>query len=1252
MKIQKQISAFLILSCLISFRLAAQQSNFDFIENKGQWDSQVKFMSNIATGAFFLEKKGFTVLLKNADELKKNRDIIHGGGHSTANSGSGTGTYGGNNTGNAGNSNLRSTNANTALPSMPVSAPIDVHEHAYKVSFEGANDDVQLIPEKVQESYNNYFIGNDPSKWASNCKIYKGIVYRNMYPGIDVRYYSENGALKYDIVVNPGANPNSIEMKYEGADKLLIKNNQLFIKTSVGDVKELEPYSYQFDKNGKADVNCKFEIVNNNTVRFKIKSYSKTQPLIIDPTVIFCSFSGSTTDNWGFTATPGPDGSLFGGGIVDGNGYPTTTGAFQKTHGGSHWDIGLTRFSPDGSSRIYSTYLGGTGDDFPLSMISDANANLVLMGRTYSTNFPGKTVLPTTAGGTTPATGADLVVVKFNAAGTALIGSMRIGGTGLDACNIEDQRITSARRTRTIRFYGDDSRGEVILDKANNIYVATQTQSVDFPMVNAMQSTKSGLQDGVILKIDPSCSNIIFSTYLGGDGDDGVFVMDISPTTGNLYVAGTTNSTNFPGPKTGVKQPALNAAAGAVDPPPDGFVSEIANDGSAIIATTYLGTPSYDAIYGIKFDKLGFPYIMGITEGSWPVFNATYSVANSRQFVVKLKKDLSDYVYSTVFGSGGSSHDPNISPVAFLVDRCENVYVSGWGGSPFLQGDIFGQQGVVGMPITPNAVKSFTDNKDFYFIVIRKDAASLLYGSFFGQGGNGPSGFGEHVDGGTSRYDQQGVIYQAICANCEGNSNVGGAPLPPFPTTPNVVGPRNGAGNNGCNLGVVKIAFNFAGVGAGVRAFINGVFDTAGCVPLTVEFRDTVRNATSYEWNFGDGSPAVFTKNFDIQHTYNLVGDYKVMLVGIDSTTCNIRDTVYTTVRVRNNEAFLSFKASKLQPCQSLSYQFTNTSTYSPTAPPFTNTSFTWDFGDGTPPVVSGPAAVTHNYSAPGTYSVHLTLTDTSYCNAPEIDTLLLRVAPLVKAQFETAPLACIPDNAVFNNTSLAGSDFIWDFGDGTTSTDAGAVVTHLYTVAGSYTIKLIAIDTSTCNKIDSTSKTITLADKPTAAFTYSPITPQENFPYTFTNASSADAIRFKWFFGDGDSLITASRADFDHQYNETGKFRAMLVAFNSTGCSDTTYHDLTVIIVPKLDLPNAFTPTQNSVNNMIYVRGYGIGKMKWRIYNRFGNLVFESNSPTIGWDGKYKGVIQPMDVYAYTLEVEFTDGTRATKKGDITLLR
>ena len=266
---------------------------------------------------------------------------------------------------------------------------------------------------------------------------------------------------------------------------------------------------------------------------------------------------------------------------------------------------------------------------------------------------------------------------------------------------------------------------------------------------------------------------------------------------------------------------------------------------------------------------------------------------------------------------------------------------------------------------------------------------------------------------------------------------------------------------------------------------------------------------------------------------------------------------------------------------------------------------------------------------------------------------LYSRVAPLVKAQFETPPVGCIPNNAVFENTSLAGASFVWDFGDGTPPvTDNGATVAHLYTQPGDYFVKLVATDTSTCNKVDSITRSVTMSVKPTAAFTFAPVTPQENTPNTFTNTSSTDAVRFKWLFGDGDSLLTASRAPFDYQYNTSGTYNAMLIAYNAAGCPDTAIRNIVVLVTPRLDLPNAFTPLSSGNNSVIYVRGFAIGRMNWRIYNRFGNLVFQSSSQRIGWDGKFKGVIQPMDVYAYTLEVEFTDGTRATKKGDITLLR
>lgn len=259
-------------------------------------------------------------------------------------------------------------------------------------------------------------------------------------------------------------------------------------------------------------------------------------------------------------------------------------------------------------------------------------------------------------------------------------------------------------------------------------------------------------------------------------------------------------------------------------------------------------------------------------------------------------------------------------------------------------------------------------------------------------------------------------------------------------------------------------------------------------------------------------------------------------------------------------------------------------------------------------------------------------------------------MAALVDAKFNTPPTGCAPYDAVFNNVSQGGQQFFWDFGDGTTSTQSSP--THTYTVPGTYIVKLIAIDSSTCNIIDSTSFTITVYSLPVAGFSSAPQPPVVNTPIVFTNLSSTDAVRFKWIFGDGDSLITTSRAPVSHEYNATKTYDACLVAYNINDCEDRTCTQVSTLIEPALDVPNAFTPLSGDVNSLIFVRGFGIAKMKFIIWSRWGEKVFETNSKKIGWNGQYKGKLLPMDVYAYTLEVEFSDGTKGAKKGDITLIR
>jgi len=1175
--------------------LAFQQSiaQMEFVENKGQWDQEVKYKGDFTSGSFFLRQKGFSVLLHNAEEWDKISSSMHGRNHSK-----------------------------TAIDEK-----IILHSFFYDVDFEGASDLSQCLPEKQIKTYNNYFIGNDASKWKSECKIFQAVQFKNIYPNIDIRYYTEGDRLKYDFIIYPGADPSQIVMNYRGPEKVYKENDQLVIKTTAGEVKELYPYSYQPDPSGnRIQIGCHYQ-VENNKVSFYLGNYDKTKMMIIDPAIIFSSFTGSAVDNWGYTATPGPDGSFYAGGIAFGNGYLTSPGAYQTTYNGGVFegvlkghDIAIFKFNSNGTDRLYATYLGGNGNEQPHSMIVDAQGNLIVAGRSFSVNYP--TTIPVIG----PGGNNDIVITKFNATGTALIGSVKIGGSGNDGVNIRSKYESPDGADRTRRNYGDDARSEVILDNSNNIILASCTQSNNFPVIGNSLNTAGyggGQQDGVILKFNPNLSTYLFGSYFGGSGDDACFVATFNPVNNDLYVAGGTTSNNLPGNKIGAIYP--NYQGGTTD----GFVVKLRLDGTGINKTTYLGTTGIDMVYGLKFDRAGYPYVMGTTTGVWPVLNATYSNPNSAQFISKLKPDLSGFSYSTVFGTGSLS--PNISPIGFMVDRCENVYVSGWGGGiNVFKG--YSNGNTNGLPLV-NSLSGANppDGEDFYFFVLKKNASDILFASNFGQY-RGTTG--DHVDGGTSRFDENGTIYQAMCANCNGGAT--------FPTTTGAWRRLNGSSN--CNEAAVKIEMNFSGVAAGPRSSINAILnDTAGCVPFRVDFSDTLQKAKKYYWDFGNGlRDTTLAPDYSTFTTYNTVGVYTVRVIAEDSLTCNIRDTFYLKIKAGDNLATLDFAAVKDLPCTSLSYSFNNLST--PTRGSFSSQSFSWDYGDGSPRQTSFNGS--HNYPAVGTYTVALYLNDDNFCNSPDSKKLILKVNPLVEAKLSTPPVGCVPYNALFTNLS-GTSDVTWEFSDGSTTNVENPV--KLFSTPGTYQVRIIARDPNTCNLIDTSDYfSFIVSERPNAAFTWQPNPPITNTPTQFTNLSTG-ATHYLWNFGDGQS---STQENPIYQYISTDNFNAQLIAYNQYECTDTFTLVVRTLIDPLLDVPNAFTPGRFGENSVIKVKGFGISKLDWKIYNRWGQLVFQSNNIYKGWDGTFKGKLQPMDVYAYTLEANLTNGQFVKKTGDITLIR
>ena len=1239
----KKIGRPVLLSAILILCTGVVFAQLQFVENKGQWDKKIVFKGDLNFGSFILKQDGgFKIVLYHPDDLLAITSRFHGGLNKPADNNKKTTTL--------------AAGKDTVIKSL--------RGHAYEVSFVNANPHPQVLTDKPLSAYSNYIIGSDSSKWRNGCKIYRGITFKNIYQNIDVRYYTSNGQLKYDIIVHPGGDLGNVVMYYDGVKDLTLKNGTLIIKTSVGEVKELFPISFQPGEKGRAEIASAYRL-EGNYVSFKLNEpYDPKKTLVIDPTLVFSSFSGSKSDNWGYTATYDAQGNFYAGGIVFGSGYPVTNGAFQSNFAGGNngtgeggqgvdmngFDIGIMKFNSTGSTVLYATYIGGSaGNEQPHSLVVDGSGNLIIAGRTTSSDYPMKNPLTgSTKNLYGPGGGQDIILTKLNSTG-GMIGSMRIGGSKDDGVNIRTKDISPYGTESIRRNYGDDARSEVVLDAAGNVYLVSCTQSpTDFPVVNGFQTASNGNtsyhQNAVVIKAAPDLSSIIFSTYLGGSGNDAAFALALNPVNNNIYLAGATTSTNFPG--------ASNSFNGGIC---DGFISIISNGATpALVTSKYFGTASADQLYGIQFNKSGSNvFVSGTTEGVMPVvnspFNTSYGQAKGNQFIIKLSADLSTVVYSANYGNGGTS--PNISPAAFLVDICENVYVSGWGGG--LDGN-YSNQGTSGMtakaaPDGTQPLSATTDGNGFYFFVLEKNAASQLYGGFFGdrkmqvdQNGNvfGPAGDfnGVHVDGGTSRFDNNGVVYQSICA-CGPDPNM---------TTPNVAYPNNAAYQSSsgyaCNLLALKVAFNLTGVTASIQPTVNGAYDTVGCVPMTLSFTDTIGKGKTFVWNFGDGTPQTTTTTPTVSHTYNSIGRFTIMLVAIDSSSCNIADTAYVSIKVGKNIVTPSFVPQKIGGCNSNTFQFTNTSTA--VDPIYNSNSFLWNFGDGSPLVSAGINSVNYTYQSAGKYNVSLIAVDTSFCNAPDTVSQLIQLVANVKAAFTVHQTGCVPYNAVFTNTSTGGTSFAWNFGDGQTSTMPNP--THLYQDTGTYTIQLIANDPSTCNLTDTSYSTVTVYGIPTSLFTYSPNPSQENTPTQFTNESQ-NATGYQWLFGDGD---TSMEVNTSHQYTMTDTFKVCLVATNIIGCTDTSCQLVAAVVKPLLDVPNAFTPGKFGTNSVIKVMGFGISKMDWRIYNRWGQLVFESNSKDIGWDGTYKGVLQPMDVYTYTLDVQFFNGVNYRKTGDITLLR
>lgn len=788
--------------------------------------------------------------------------------------------------------------------------------HHYRMKFINANQpNVEGSVEAPH--YENYFLGKERN-WRTEVHPVEEVLLSELYDGVDMRIYTRYGQLKYDLLSSSADHINQVAFYYDGVEDIRIIDGRLHVYTSVGENIEIRPYVY--NPESKKAIDAAYSL-SGDTLRFVIDE-DYHGPVVVDPTFIFSTFTGSTKDNWGYSATFDPlDSSVYVAGIVRlamGN-YPTTTGAFDTTFNGSV-DVSITKFSSDGKTLLYSTYLGGGSIEQPSSIIADTLGQLVVMGSTGSVNFPTTqnaydTVFNAGASAAvnifTYPQGVDMFVTVFNASGTGLIGSTYAGGTGSDAVNL-NMAIN----------YGDEVRGEVIISPWNTILIATSTTSTDIPLVRTSATGISGKQDGWLVELPMDCSDLLWSTPFGGTEDDAGLAIRVSEVTGDIYVAGGTESATLPNTTNGAFPSAFVGR--------DGYISVIDSASRAPINTTFNGTSSFDMNFLMDLDRNGNVYVFGQTRGQYPTSPNAINQLNHSLFVHEFDPSLGSSMRSMAFGNG-FSNSLALSPTAFLVDRCGDVYISGWGGSTNSV-----SSSTRNMFVTNDAFQDTTDGSDLYFAVIDAGFQRYNYATFFG--GLGPA---EHVDGGTSRFDDRGVMYQAICAGCPGSSN--------YPTFPTDVHSRDNGSTN-CNLAVTVISFDQQNADVELA-----VPDTV-CAPFDLFVIDTIVGADIVIWDFGNGD--IDTSFAVPQRLYTAPGTYTIRVIGLD-TNCFSSDTATVTFEVVNPAADAAFGLN-YDPCDpNLTVSLVTANQ---------NSAYFWDFGDGTTDTTTGNT--THVFPSVGEFTI------------------------------------------------------------------------------------------------------------------------------------------------------------------------------------------------------------------------------------------------------------------------------------------
>jgi hypothetical protein len=526
----------------------------------------------------------------------------------------------------------------------------------------------------------NYFIGNDRKNWITNIPTYAKVRYEELYPGIDLICYGNQQQFEYDFVVRPGADPQAIQMAFPGAERAEVDaGGDLVVHAAHGSIRQRRPRIYQEVAGLRREVPGGYVLAKDQRVMFEVSNYDSSRPLIIDPVLIYSSNSLGAAKAIAVDAR--------------GNAYITGT---------SLNDVFVAKLDRTGSAFVYFMYVGGSGYDEGNGIAVDSTGNAYVTGLTASSNFPTVNAIQANSGGGPSGFPNDAFVAKVDQTGSTLVYSTYLGGAGIDvgrAIAVDalgrayvtggtfsidfpvanplqaqlngptDAFVAKLDRAGSALVYttylggtGNDEGRGIAVDAAGNAYVTGFTDSTDFPTVNALQT--HGVLAAFVTKLDRAGSTLVYSTYLGGNDIEEPAAVAVDAD-GNALVTGGTRSSNFP---------TVNAVQNEFHGLVDVYVAKLDRSGSSLVYSTYLGGSSIDYGYGIAADAAGNAYVTGSTSSSdFPTLNSLQSYGGSTNVLVVKLNRAGAVVYSTYLSAG------NQLGLGIAVDPAGNVYAAGNG---------------------------------------------------------------------------------------------------------------------------------------------------------------------------------------------------------------------------------------------------------------------------------------------------------------------------------------------------------------------------------------------------------------------------------------------------------------------------------------------------------------------------------------------------------------------------------------------